>query len=492
MSSSDSTVNKVGNPFTEAKTPAELITLISKHDIEFVNLRFCDLTGAMLNFTIAARDFDEDAFTLGLPFDGSSVRGFQQINESDLAILPDPTSATIDPFRDRPTVVILASVHQPITMAEYTKDTRTIARKAEEHLRASGVADTAYFGPEAEFFIFDSVRFGQDMNSSFHEIDSVAGSWNSDRDVESDGGPNQGYKLPVKGGYFVLPPGDKFQDLRGEMFVALEEMGIQCEVQHHEVGTAGQGEIDMKFDSLVNMADKVQMYKYVVKNVAFDAGYSATFMPKPLFGDNGSGMHIHQSLWKDGTNLFYDPNGEGHLSQLALHYIAGIIEHGKALCAFTNPTTNSYRRLTPGFEAPNMLVYSQRNRSAAIRIPLVRATAVATRVEFRTPDPMANPYLAFPALMMAGLDGIKRGLMPPEPANFDLFEASEEQLKDIKVAPDSLGAALDALREDHEFLLEGDVFTADVIEEWIAQKTEDVDAVRLRPHPYEFSMYYDA
>lgn len=485
-------VGEIGNPFSYASTAKEVIDLIKEHKIEFVDLRFCDMVGYMLHFTIAARDFNEDAFTLGLPFDGSSVRGFQTIDESDLAIRPDPTCVTIDPFRERATVLINATVHRPITLDPYDKDTRSIAAKAEAYLLTTGIADTAYFGPEAEFFIFDSVNYNSTGNAAHYEIDSISGNWNTGRKIEDDGGPNLGYKTPIKGGYFVSPPGDKFHDLRSEMFATLEKVGIQCEVQHSEVGTAGQAEIDMRFDSLFKMADKVQLYKYVVKNCAAAAGYTATFMPKPIFGDNGSGMHVHQSLWKDGTNLFYDPSGYASLSKMALHYIAGIIEHGEALCAFTNPTTNSYRRLTPGYEAPVNLVYSQKNRSACLRIPLVRATAVATRVEYRTPDPTANPYLAFSALMMAGLDGIQRELMPPEPADFDLFEASEEELKGIKVVPSSLEGALKALAEDHDFLLKGNVFTQEVIDEWIKQRTEDVDNVRLRPHPYEFDMYYDA
>ena len=489
--SSPDLVGEIGNPFSYATTAKEIIDLIKKHNIEFVDLRFCDMVGSMLHFTIAARDFNEDAFRLGLPFDGSSVRGFQTIDESDLAILPDPNCVTIDPFRDRATVLINATVHRPITLDTYDKDTRTIAMRAEEYLLSSGIADTANFGPEAEFFIFDSVNFNSQGNAAHYEVDSIAGYWNRGRKTEDDGGPNVGYKTAAKGGYFVSPPGDHFHDLRSEMFAMLEKVGIQCEVQHSEVGTAGQAEIDMRYDSLFNMADKVQLYKYIIKNTAHEAGYSATLMPKPIFGDNGSGMHVHQSLWKDGTNLFYDPDGYASLSKMALHYIAGIIEHGEALCAFTNPTTNSYRRLTPGYEAPINLVYSQKNRSAAIRIPLVRATAVATRVEYRTPDPTANPYLAFSALLMAGLDGIERELMPPEPADFDLFEASEEKLKGIKVVPSSLEGALEALKADSDFLLKGNVFTQEVIDEWIKQKMLDSDAVRLRPHPWEFEMYYD-
>lgn len=485
------TFDAVGNPFSKAQTSKEIISLIQEHNIEFVDVRFCDLIGHMQHFSITARYLDQDAFDLGLPFDGSSVRGFQTINESDLALLPDPTSATVDPFRDRPTMIINATVHQPMTLEPYTRDSRSVARKAEQHLISTGIADTAYIGPEAEFFIFDSARFGQNANSAFYEIDSVAGAWNQDREFESDGGPNLAYKPGMKGGYFVLPPGDKFQDLRSDICVQLEDIGVHVEVQHHEVGTAGQGEIDLRFDTILNMADKMEIYKYVVKNMAHNAGYTATFMPKPIFEDNGSGMHVHQSLWKDGKNLFYQEGAYANLSQTALHYIAGIIEHGEALCAFTNPTTNSYRRLTPGYEAPVNLVYSQRNRSACIRIPLVRNTAAATRVEYRTPDPSANPYLCYSALVMAGLDGIKRGLMPPEPADFDLFEASEDVLSKIKTVPSSLEGALDALAADHEFLLEGDVFTQDLIDTWIAEKRTDVDAVRLRPHPWEFALYYN-
>lgn len=482
----------IGNPFSDATTSKEIIDLVQKHEIEFVDIRFCDLVGNMQHFSITSRYLDQDAFNLGLPFDGSSVRGYQDINESDLALLPDPTSVTIDPFRKRPTIIINATVHQPITLETYTRDPRTIARKAEQYLIDSGIADTAYIGPEAEFFIFDSARFGQNTNSAFYEIDSTAGSWNASSETELDGGPNLSYKPKLQGGYFVLPPEDKFQDLRSDMTAQLEEVGVHVEVQHHEVGTAGQGEIDMKYDSILNIADKMQMYKYVIKNVAAEAGFTASFMPKPLFEVNGSGMHVHQSLWKEGVNLFHEEGAYASLSQLALHYIAGIIEHGPALCALTNPTTNSYRRLTPGYEAPINLVYSQRNRSACIRIPLVRNTATATRVEYRTPDPTANPYLAYSALVMAGIDGIKRGLNPGDPSDFDLFNASDEVLRTIKTVPSTLEGALDALEADHDFLLEGDVFTRDVIDTWIAEKRSDADEVRLRPHPWEFELYYNS
>ena len=481
----------IGNPFSEASTSKEIIDLVQKHKIEFVDIRFCDLIGHMQHFSITSRYLDEDAFTQGLPFDGSSVRGFQSIHESDLALLPDPTSVTIDPFRKRPTIIVNATIHQPLSLEPYTRDSRSIARKTEKYLLDSGIADTAFIGPEAEFFIFDSVRFGQNANSAFYEIDSVAGSWNADRETESDGGPNLGHKPKLQGGYFILPPADKFQDLRSDMTAQLEEVGVHVEVQHHEVGTAGQGEIDMKYDTLLNIGDKMQMYKYVVKNVAAQEGYTVSFMPKPLFEVNGSGMHVHQSLWKDGVNLFHDENGYANLSQMALYYIGGIIEHGPALCALTNPTTNSYRRLTPGYEAPVNLVYSQRNRSACLRIPLVRNTSAATRVEFRTPDPTANPYLAYSALVMAGLDGIKRKIDPGKPADFDLFEASAQELAEIKTVPTSLEQALDELEADHEFLLQGDVFTQDVIDKWIAEKRSDSNEVRLRPHPWEFELYYN-
>jgi glutamine synthetase len=481
----------VGNPFSDATTSSEIIDLIQKHEIEFVDVRFCDLIGAMQHFTITSRYLDQDAFDQGLPFDGSSVRGFQAINESDLALLPDPTSVTIDPFRTRPTIIINATVHQPLSLETYSRDPRTIAAKAEQYLIDSGIADTAYIGPEAEFFIFDSARFGQDVHGAFYEIDSIAGSWNADREFEADGSPNLAYKPAQQGGYFVLPPADKFQDLRSDMTAQLEAVGVHVEVQHHEVGTAGQGEIDMKYDTILHMADKMQMYKYVIKNVAAQAGYTVTFMPKPLFQVNGSGMHTHQSLWKDGVNLFYEDGAYANLSQMAKHYIAGIIEHGPALCALTNPTTNSYKRLTPGYEAPINLVYSQRNRSACLRIPLVRNTMAATRVEYRTPDPTANPYLAYSALVMAGLDGIKRGLEPGEPSDFDLFEADEKTLSKIKTVPASLEGALDALEADHEFLMQGDVFTQDVIDTWIEEKRSDADEVRLRPHPWEFQLYYN-
>lgn len=476
----------------DTRTPGDVMRLVADEGIQVVDFRFCDLPGLMQHFSIPARQFSEDTFEEGLGFDGSSIRGFQEIQESDMLLLPDPTTAVVDPFRQHKTLNINCYVHDPLTGEPYSRDPRYIAKKAENYLVGTGIADTAYFGPEAEFYIFDSVRFDQNQYSGYYYLDSVEGVWNSGRDRELDGSPNLAYKPRYKEGYFPVPPMDQFQDLRSEMVRMCEEVGLEIEVQHHEVGTAGQAEIDMRFDALGVMADKLMLYKYVIKNVARDHGYSATFMPKPIFQDNGSGMHVHMSLWKGGEPLFFDETGYAGLSDMARWYIGGLLKHAHALCALTNPTTNSYKRLVPGYEAPVNLVYSQRNRSASVRIPLYSKSPKAKRIEFRCPDPSCNPYLAFAALLMAGLDGVQNRIEPPAPVDKDLYDLPPEELKKVPQVPASLPEALKALEDDHEFLLKGDVFTPDVIETWISYKKEhEVDPVQLRPHPWEFYLYYD-
>jgi glutamine synthetase len=476
----------------EDRTPGDVLKLIKDNGIDVIDVRFCDLPGLMQHFSIPAHELSEDVFDDGLGFDGSSIRGFQEIQESDMLLIPDPSTAVIDPFRQHPTLNINCFVRDPLTGEPYSRDPRYIVSKAESYLASTGLADTAYFGPEAEFYIFDSVRFDQNQYSGYYFLDSVEGVWNSGRERELDGGPNLAYKPRYKEGYFPVPPMDQFQDLRSEMMRVLELVGIPIEVQHHEVGTAGQAEIDMRFDSLARMADKLMLYKYVVKNVARAAGYSVTFMPKPLFMDNGSGMHVHQSLWKGGEPLFFDEKGYAGLSDMARWYIGGLLTHAPAILAFSNPTTNSYKRLVPGYEAPVNLVYSQRNRSASVRIPLYSKSPKAKRLEFRCPDPSCNPYLAFSAMLMAGLDGIQNRIEPPTPVDKDLYDLPPEELASVPQVPGSLNEALAALRADHEFMLKGDVFTPDVIDTWIAYKTEhEIDQVQLRPHPWEFYLYYD-
>src|SRR5580698_4656746 len=389
----------------------EILRYIESEGVQFVDVRFCDLPGTVQHFTIPAETFGENVFSEGLMFDGSSSRGFQQIHESDMILLPDPSTAVLDPFRQHKTLNINCFVHDPLTLEPYSRDPRYVAKKAEEYVKTTGIADTTYFGPEAEFFVFDDVRFSQDQHSAFYQVDSIEGIWNSGTDEM----PNLGYKPRYKEGYFPVPPMDHFQDLRSEMILTKEQSGIEIEVQHHEVATAGQAEIDMRFDTLLSMADKLMLYKYIVKSVAHQAGYTATFMPKPLFQDNGSGMHVHQSLWQDGEPLFYSESGYGGLSDIGRWYIGGILAHARSILAFAAPTTNSYKRLVPGYEAPVNLVYSQRNRSAACRIPLYSKSPKAKRIEFRCPDPACNPYLAFSAMLMAGLDGIQKKIEPPAP-----------------------------------------------------------------------------
>jgi glutamine synthetase len=470
-------------------SPEEVLRFISDEGVKFVDVRFCDLPGIMQHFTVPSQFFTEDIIAEGLAFDGSSVRGFQEIHESDMLLLPDFSTARLDPFRVEKTLLVNFFVSDPFTREPYSRDPRNIARKAEEYLTESGIADTAYFGPEAEFYIFDSIRFDYRENGSLHEIDSIEAWWNTAREEE---GGNLGYKTKFKGGYFPVPPVDHYADLRDQIVLNLINAGFEVEKAHHEVGTAGQAEINYKFNTLLAAADDLQLYKYIVKSTAWQAGKTATFMPKPLFGDNGSGMHTHQSLWKDGAPLFYDESGYAGLSDSCRWYIGGILQHAPSLLAFTNPTVNSYKRLVPGFEAPVNLVYSQRNRSACVRIPITGDNPKAKRLEFRCPDSSGNPYLAFSAMMMAGLDGIKNKIEPPDPVDKDLYELPPEEAANVTQVPGTLDAVLDSLESDHDFLLEGGVFTPDAIETWIDFKREhEIDPIRQRPHPYEFALYYD-
>lgn len=472
----------------QERTPEEVLKLVKDEGCEFVDLRFSDLPGIMQHVTIPASVLSEDHFTEGHGFDGSSVRGFQEIQESDMVLITDPNTVYMDPFMKRKTAVIHCYVADPITHESYTRDPRYVAQKAEAYLKTTGIADTAFFGPEAEFFVFDDVRFDTKPNGSFYSVNSVEGEWNSG----ADEGPNLGYKPRTKQGYFPVPPMDHFQDLRSDMSVALHDVGIETELHHHEVASGGQGEIGIKFNTLLKMADQLMTFKYILKGVAWEAGKSLTFMPKPIFQDNGSGMHTHQSLWKGGVPLFYDEAGYAGLSDIARWYIGGLLHHAHAVIAFTNPTTNSFKRLVPGYEAPVNLVYSQRNRSASCRIPLASLSPKAKRVEFRCPDSTANPYLAFSAMMLAGLDGIQNRIEPPAPVDKDLYDLPPEELAMVPQVPASLEQALDALEADNDFLKAGGVFTDDLIETWVEYKRKnEIDALRLRPHPYEFTMYYD-
>ena len=469
----------------------DLLAYVKDEGVETIDVRFCDLPGVMQHFTVPASSFGPEVFEDGLAFDGSSIRGFQKIHESDMALLPDPTTAFIDPFRRSKTLALSFFVHDPLTKEPYSRDPRNIARKAESYLQSTGIGDTAFFAPEAEFYVFDSVRFETKQNASYYYIDSEAGAWNTGAEADGDGRPNRGYKVKYKGGYFPVAPVDHFTDLRDDMVRNLENVGLTVERAHHEVGTAGQAEINYRFNTMLAAADEVMKFKYVIKNTAWEAGKTATFMPKPIFGDNGSGMHVHQSIWNDGVPLFYDENGYGQLSDMARHYIGGLLHHAPSLLAFTNPTANSYHRLVPGFEAPVNLVYSARNRSACIRIPITGSNPKAKRVEFRCPDPSSNPYLAFAACLLAGLDGIQNKIEPPAPVDKDLYELPPDEHAQINQVPGTLSEVLDKLEADHDFLLAGDVFTSDLIETWIEMKRADVDALRLRPHPHEFEMYYD-
>ena len=468
-------------------TPKEILALIKEKDVKAVDLRFMDFIGLWQHTSIPAGRLTEDDFEDGFGFDGSSIRGWQAINESDMLLVPDPTTAFLDPFTQLATLNVICDIQDPITRENYSRDPRNIAKKCVAYLQRSGVADTAYFGPEAEFFIFDDVRYDQNASCGFFHLDSIEAEWNRGREEY----PNLGNKIRHKEGYFPCPPMDQTMDIRNEMMQTLIDVGLDVECQHHEVGTAGQAEIDLKFDELVKMADDLMTYKYVIKNVAYKNNRTVTFMPKPIFGDNGSGMHVHLSFWKEGKPLFAGDNYAG-LSEMALYAIGGILKHAAAILAFTNPTTNSYKRLVPGYEAPVNLAYSQRNRSAACRIPMYSQSPKAKRVEFRCPDPSANPYLAFAALTMAALDGIENKIDPGDPLDKDIYDLPPEEAANVPKTPGSLAEALDALEADHEFLLRGDVFTKDVVDTWLSYKREnEVDAMRLRPHPYEFCLYYD-
>ena len=473
-------------------TPDDVFKLAKDEEVQYVDVRFCDLPGVMQHFTIPASGLDEDLFESGVAFDGSSIRGFQAIHESDMVLLPDPDTARIDPFREAKTLNINFFVHDPFTLEPYSRDPRNIARKAESYLASTGIADTAYFGAEAEFYIFDSVSFDSRTNGAFYEVDAISGWWNTGEPTESDGTPNRGYKVRPKGGYFPVAPNDHYVDLRDRMLTNLINAGFVLEKGHHEVGTGGQAEINYQFNSLLHAADDLQLYKYIVKNTAWQAGKTVTFMPKPLFGDNGNGMHCHQSLWKDGSPLMYDETGYAGLSDTARHYIGGLLHHAPSLLAFTNPTVNSYKRLVPGYEAPINLVYSQRNRSACVRIPITGSNPKAKRLEFRSPDSSGNPYLAFSAMLMAGLDGIKNKIEPQSPVDKDLYELPPEEAANIPQTPTQLSDVIDRLEADHEYLTEGGVFTPDLIETWIAFKRErEIEPVNIRPHPYEFALYFD-
>jgi glutamine synthetase len=468
-------------------TPKEVLALCREKDVKAVDLRFMDFPGLWQHFTIPVSKLVEDVFEEGIGFDGSSIRGWQGIHESDMLVVPQPETAFLDPFTDLPTLVMVCNIQDPITREDYTRDPRNVARKAVNYLKSTGIADTAYMGPEAEFFIFDDVRYDQNEHEGYYHLDSIEGQWNRGRDEM----PNLGYKLRYKEGYFPVPPADQLMNIRNEMMQTMIECGIEVEAQHHEVGTAGQSEIDLRFQELVRMADFLLMYKYIIKNVAKRHNKTVTFMPKPLFGDNGSGMHTHFSLWKNGEPLFAG-GGYAGMSDMAIHAIGGVLKHAPAVLAFTNPTTNSYKRLVPGYEAPVNLAYSQRNRSACCRIPMYSPSPKSKRVEFRCPDPSCNPYLAFSAILMAAIDGIQNKIHPGVPLDKDLYDLPPEEAAEIPKTPGSLADVLTALERDHEFLLRGDVFTQDVINTWITYKSKhEVDALRLRPHPYEYCLYYD-
>ncbi len=472
----------------KTETPIDkVLSYIKTNKIKFVDLKFMDFPGQWQHFTVPVTEFNADSFEDGLGFDGSSIRGWKPINESDMLIIPDPTTMFLDTFVDVPTISLICDVYEPATKEKYTRCPRNIAQKATAYLNSTGIADTAYFGPEAEFFVFDDVRFDSKPNGSFYFVDSIEGRWNSGREEN----PNLGYKPRYKEGYFPVPPTDALMNLRNEMVVNLMDAGIPVEAQHHEVASGGQCEIDLRFQPLVKAADQLLLFKYIVKNTAKKNNMTVTYMPKPIFGDNGSGMHVHTSLWKKGKPLFAG-SGYAGLSEMALYFIGGLIKHAPSLLAFTNPTTNSYKRLVPGFEAPVNLAYSQRNRSASCRIPMYSPSPKAKRVEFTSPDPSSNAYLGFSAMLMAGLDGVINRIDPGDPLDKDIYDMSPEELKDVPSTPGSLSEALKALSEDHEYLLKGDVFTTDVIETWIKYKTDkEIKPMALQPHPYEFSLYYD-
>jgi glutamine synthetase len=467
--------------------PKEVLEYAKKNGVQMVDFKFCDLPGTWQHFTTPVSELEASVFEDGLGFDGSSIRGWKAINESDMLVVPDPESAVIEPFAQAKTLSLLCDIVDPITRESYARDPRGIAKRAVNFLKSTGIGDTAYFGPEPEFFIFDSVRFDQAQNHGFYEVDSVEGFWNTGE----DGMQNLGHKPRYKEGYFPVAPVDSLNDLRDEMVLAMESVGLQIERQHHEVATAGQAEIDLRFQDLLKMGDWLMWYKYCVKNVARRNGKTVTFMPKPIFQDNGSGMHTHQSIWKNGKPLFAGDK-YGGMSELAMHYIAGILTHAPSICAFTNPSTNSYKRLVPGFEAPVNLAYSSRNRSASVRIPTYSPSPKAKRIEVRFPDPSCNGYLAFAVMLMAGLDGVEKKMDPGQALDKDIYSLSRAELKNVPSVPGCLEDALEALRTDHEFLLKGDVFTEDLVETWIDYKYDrDVNPMRLRPHPWEFALYYD-
>jgi glutamine synthetase len=467
-------------------TAKEVLEFAKKHKVMMVDLKFVDFPGTWQHFTIPIEELTDTVFTEGSGFDGSSIRGWQAINNSDMMVVPDPTTAVMDPFTSAPTLSMICNVVDPITRENYSRDPRHVSQKAEKYLKSTKIGDVSYWGPEAEFFIFDNARYDQTSNSGYYYIDSDEGIWNSGKD-----GTNLGNKPRHKEGYFPVAPMDTQQDIRTEMIIEMAKAGIPVEKHHHEVATAGQAEIDLRYDTLTKMADNMMMYKYVIKNVARRYGKTVTFMPKPIFGDNGSGMHTHQSIWKEGKPLFAGKEYAG-ISQLCLWYIGGILKHAPALAAFTNPTVNSYKRLTPGFEAPVNLAYSSRNRSAGIRIPMYSPNPKAKRIEVRFPDPACNPYLSFAAMLMAGLDGIENKIDPGHPMDKDLYDLEPHEAAKVKKMPGSLDESLRNLEKDHDFLLKGNVFTQDVLETWWTYKREkEIDAIRLRPHPYEFFLYYD-
>ena len=465
----------------------KILSFVKTNNIKFIDMKFMDFPGQWQHFTIPTTQFDKSIFSDGLGFDGSSIRGWKHINESDMLIIPDANTMFVDPFIEAPTISLICDVYEPATKEKYSRCPRNIATKATEYLKSTGIADTVYFGPEAEFFVFDDVRFNSAPNGCFYEVDSIEGRWNSGRDEE----PNLGYKPRYKEGYFPVPPTDSLMDLRNEMVLNLINAGINVEAQHHEVASGGQCEIDLRFEPLLKASDQMLMFKYIVKNTAKEHNKTVTYMPKPIMGDNGSGMHVHTSLWKKGKPLFAG-TGYAGLSEMGLYFIGGLLKHAPSLLAFTNPTTNSYKRLVPGFEAPVNLAYSQRNRSASVRIPMYSASPKAKRVEFRCPDPSCNPYLAFSAIMMAGLDGIMNRIDPGDPLEKDIYDMSPEELKDVPSTPATLEGALEALANDHEYLLKGDVFTEDVVKTWIDYKTDkEIKPMALQPHPHEFALYYD-
>ncbi len=474
-------------------TPEDVIKLIQDEGVEIIDLKFTDLPGTLQHVGVPPNEVNESLFANGTGFDGSSIRGFQTIDESDMLLVPDPSTAVIDPVYNIKTLSLLCNIRDPLTGSDYTRDPRYVSQKAEAYLASSGIGDTSYWGPEAEFFIFDSASYDQDAHSAYYNVDSDEGVWNAGNRYMLDGKTlSKGHRPRHKGGYFPVPPTDTLSDIRSEMVIEMQKFGMVIEKQHHEVATAGQAEIDIVYDTLTKTADNIMIYKYLVKNVAARHGKTATFMPKPLFGDNGTGMHTHQSIWKEGTNIFYG-DGYAHMSDTMKYYIGGLLKHAPALLAFAAPTTNSYRRLVPGYEAPVNLAYSSRNRSACCRIPAYFDTPPAKRIEFRCPDPTANPYFAFSAMLLAGIDGIRNQIDPGDPLDVDLYDLSPEEAANVQQVPGSLEESLDALEGDHEFLLTGDVFTSDLIETWLDYKrSNEVDEVRLRPHPYEFFLYYDA